>query len=104
MATSDDVEQAISRFCGPLSVADRAAFRAAAENALAQLPCSGPGIAYRTLRDVWRGFFRPPDDAETNHLVGVGSRRPSKLAGAEAIGRDDPRCGARARNSFRAAE
>jgi hypothetical protein len=51
MPISDDVdpEQLINRFCGPLNGGDRAAFRAAAENALAQLPCSGPGIAYRTL-------------------------------------------------------
>jgi len=66
MATSSsydpDLDALISRLAGPLLPADRAAFRAAAESALAG--CSGEGIAYRTLRDVWRGppgsdHFRP---------------------------------------------
>src|SRR5262249_34713710 len=43
----------ISRLAGPLEPGDRAAFRAAAENAL--IGCSGEGQAYRTLRDLWRG-------------------------------------------------
>ena len=103
MATSDlDAEQLISRLCGSLSPTDRAAFRAAAESALGAIVCAGEGVAYRTLREVWRGYFHPPADTETNHPVGVGSRRPSKLANAGAIGVDDPRVGGRARNSFRA--
>ena len=98
MATSDDVEQAISRFCGPLSVADRAAFRAAAENALAQLPCSGPGIAYRTLRDVFRQYFHPPDD----HVAGATPRhRGGKLVAGPPIGAEDPRTGGRDRHRLK---
>jgi hypothetical protein len=55
MATSDiDSEQLISRFCGSLAPADRAAFRVAAESALAAIVCASEGVAYRTLRDVWR--------------------------------------------------
>ena len=93
-----DVEQLISRFCGSLAPADRAAFRSAAESALAQLPCVGPGIAYRVLRELWLSHhFRPPSDHETGHQPG-SQRRPSKLIAAEAIGAPDPREGARARD------
>ena len=89
MAISDlDAEQLINRFCVPLNVGDRAAFRAAAESALAQLPCTGPGIAYRTLREVFRQYFHP--------------RRPSKLTDGPPIGADDPRTGGRDRHRFRA--
>jgi len=62
MATSydPDLDVLISRLAGPLLPADRAAFRAAAESALTG--CNGEGLAYRILRDVWRGFFHPPPD------------------------------------------
>jgi len=104
MPIPDDVDSdvLISRLAGGLAPPDRAAFRSAAEAAIEQIPCAGEGIAYRTLRDVWRGFFRPPE--ETHHPVGVGSKRPSKLVAGEAIGAPDPREGARSRNQFRAVE
>jgi hypothetical protein len=103
VATSDNnSEELISRFCGSLSPADRAAFRAAAESALGAINCNGEGIAFRVIRDVWRGYFHPPSDYETGHPVGVGSRRPSKLANAAPVGADDPRVGGRARNALRA--
>ena len=61
MATSElDCEQLISRLCGSLAPGDRAAFRAAAESALAG--CSGEGLAFRILRPLWRQFFHPPPD------------------------------------------
>ena len=48
MAISDvDTEQLISRFCGALAPSDRAAFRAAAEDALTRVPCLGEGAIYR---------------------------------------------------------
>ena len=57
MATSasldPDLDALISRLAGPLLPADRAAFRVAAESAL--IGCGGEGLAYRILRDVWRG-------------------------------------------------
>src|SRR5262245_12576475 len=104
MATSQsqisDFDPLISRLAAPLEPADRAAFRAAAESALAG--CEGEGIAYRTLRDVWRGFFRPPpDDLRAGQPRRLGSR-PSKLASLEPIGAPDPREGARARHQFQA--
>jgi len=100
MATSDlDPEPLISRLAGPLLPADRQAFRAAALDALARVPCAGEGSIYRAVATLQRQYFHPP--AETNHPVGCGSRRPSKLASAEAIGRDDPRVGGRDRNRLR---
>ena len=103
MATSDiDSEQLISRFCGALLPRDRADFRRAAEAAIEQIPCAGEGVAYRTLREVFRQYFHPPSDWATNAPLGVGSRKPSKLAAGSPIGADDPRSGGRARNSFRA--
>ena len=100
MATSDVDSELIDRFSTALLPCDRGDFRRAAAAALEQIPCAGEGIAYRTLPDVWRGFFRPPE--ETHHPVGVGSKRPSKLVAGEAIGAPDPREGARSRNQFRA--
>src|SRR5262249_42416564 len=103
MATStpnvSDFDPLISRLAAPLEPGDPAAFRAAAESAL--VGCSGEGIAYRTLRDVWRTFFHPSPDpriGQTRHL----DRRPSKLIAAPPLGEDSARCGERARNAFRA--
>jgi hypothetical protein len=104
MATSDlDAEQLISRFCGSLAPADRAAFRAAAESALNAIVCAGEGVAYRTLRDVWRGYFHPPSDQETGHHPFLpGSRRLSKLTDGPPIGAEDPRTGGRDRRRLKA--
>ena len=100
MATSDiDSEQLISRFCGALAPADRAAFRAAAESALAAIVCNGEGIAFRTLRDVWRGYYSPPDD---HAVVGPRHYAGSKLVAGPPVGRDDPRTGGRDRHRLRA--
>jgi hypothetical protein len=60
----DDVDPdiLISRLAGPLEPAARAAFRRAAEAALALLPCAGEGIVYRTVAPLQRAFFDPPAD------------------------------------------
>ena len=56
-----DVEDLISHLSCGLNAADRAAFRQAAENALAASPvCLGPGSIHRTVTSIWREFFRPP--------------------------------------------
>ena len=104
MATSDiDAEQLINRFCGSLAPADRAAFRAAAESALSANVCNGEGIAFRTLRDVWRDYFHPPTDQEAaHHPFSPGSRRLSRLSDGSPIGRDDPRTGGRDRHRLKA--
>jgi len=102
MATSDvDTEQLISRFCGALAPSDRAAFRAAAESALGTIVCAGEGVAYRTLREVWRGYFHPPPDPRIGAPRGVGNR-PSKLMAGPPIGGPDPREGARDHRRFQA--
>jgi hypothetical protein len=102
MATSQsynpDLDALISRLAGPLLPADRAAFRAAAESAL--VGCSGEGIAYRTLRELWRGYFHPPPDDMRRE--GARHLRPSKLSSAAPIGAPDPREGARDRHRLRA--
>jgi len=93
-----EMDALISRLAGPLLPADRAAFRAAAEIALAG--CSGEGLAYRILAPIWRGFFHPPPDSrigQTRHL----DRRSSKLIDAGPIGASDPREGARDRHRLR---
>jgi hypothetical protein len=104
MATScdldPDLDALISRLAYPLLPADRQAFRVAAESALTG--CSGEGLAYRILRPLWRSYFHPPPDPRIGQPRGSGSRRPSKLASAEPIGRDDVRCGGRDRHRLRA--
>jgi hypothetical protein len=60
----DDVDPdiLISRLAGPLPLDARAAFRQAAEAALAQIPCWGEGAAYRAVAVLQRNYFVPPDD------------------------------------------
>ena len=57
-----DAESLISHLCCGLAPADRAAFRQAAETALATSPpcCWGPGSVYRILVPLWRSYFHPP--------------------------------------------
>jgi hypothetical protein len=82
MSLPDDVDPdiLISRLAGGLAPADRAAFRHAAENALHQIPCAGEGLVYRVVREVWRGYFRPPQDT-----FDVSHERHSKLASKPPI-------------------
>jgi hypothetical protein len=100
MPDDTDPDALITRLAGPLLPADRAAFRAAAESALAQLSCSGPGIAYRALATLQRAYFNPPADTRVAH-AGPRPFRGSKLADGPPIGREDPRTGARARRGFK---
>ena len=102
MATSDvDVDALINRLSGPLEPPARVAFRAAALDALARVPCLGEGAIYRAVAVLQRQFWEPPSDAETGRPVGLGSRRPSKLSNGPPIGAEDPRTGARDRHRFR---
>ena len=58
-----DAEDLIARLSGGLAPADRAAFRRAAESALATSPqCSGEGSTYRVIAKLWRSYFHPPRD------------------------------------------
>jgi hypothetical protein len=64
MPISDDADAdaLISRLAGPLAPPAREAFRRAAEDALARIPCLGEGAAYRTVAALQRAFFVPIDD------------------------------------------
>jgi hypothetical protein len=57
-----DSDALISRLAGPLSSPARAAFRAAAEDALTRVPCWGEGAVYRAVASLQRAFFDPPSD------------------------------------------
>ena len=103
MATSNlDVEQLIHELGASLARPQRVAFEAAARAALEATGCSGSGAAYRVLVPIQRLHWDPPDDQRIGQPLGVGSRRPSKLASAEPIGADDPRTGARDRRRLQA--
>jgi hypothetical protein len=80
-----DAEDLIARLSNGLSPADRAAFRRAAESAVATSPdCSGEGSTYRVIAKLWRSYFHPPADTgdfgwgcekkQLNKLIAEGSR------------------------------
>ena len=78
-AENADAEDLIAHLSRGLAPADRAAFRQAAENALATSPvCLGPGSIHRTVTAIWRTFFRPPPEDRGTTWVS-GRKRPSKL-------------------------
>jgi hypothetical protein len=85
-----DAEDLIAHLSGGLSPADRAAFRRAAESALATSPeCSGEGSTYRAITKIWRSFFRPVMDTGDSGWYAKRERPASKLI-AEGQRRDSP--------------
>ena len=87
-----DVETLISRLAGPLARPKQEAFRRAAEDALARVPCLGEGVAFRVLAALQRAFFDPPDDRRAAWDI-TREPRTSKLTKLVPIGRDDCRAG-----------
>jgi hypothetical protein len=90
MSDDVDAETLISRLSGPLAPPDRAAFRRAAEAALAHVPCLGEGAAYRALAQLQRRYFTPPTEQKAswgieNELHTLGR---SKLATRPPIAED----------------
>jgi hypothetical protein len=88
MSITDDLldfEALISRLAGPLSPRDRAAFRRAAEDALARVPCWGESAVYRAVASLPRAFFDPPSDGRAHWDIGQELSNPSKLKAAAAI-------------------
>jgi hypothetical protein len=83
MSTSEDAdpEALISRLAGPLSPPAREAFRRAAEDALARVPCWGEGAIYRAVAHLQRDYFDPPS------FHSPRSPRSSKLASGPPIWR-----------------
>jgi hypothetical protein len=85
-----DPDILISRLAGPLAPADRVAFRRAAEEALARVPCWGEGAAYRAVSVLQRGFFTPPDDRRAGWGI-EHEPRNNKLTQAPPIERSRTR-------------
>src|SRR5215467_8811870 len=79
-----DPDSLISRLSRPLNVADRAAFRAAAEDALTRVPCLGEGALYRAVASLQREFRVPPTDRVASWDIDQ-ELGPSKLRDAPAI-------------------
>jgi hypothetical protein len=61
-----DPDALSTRLAGPLTPANRVAFRRAAEDALSRVPCWGEGAAYRAIAELQRAFFDPPDLSRSN--------------------------------------
>src|SRR5262245_65912078 len=93
MATSRsaEIDALVAELAASLAPPQRAAFEVAARAALAAAGCSGCGAAYRILGPLQRGYWDPPSDWATNAPVGIGSRKPSKLADGPLSDAEDPR-------------
>jgi hypothetical protein len=98
--TPDDADELINRLAGPLLPADRAAFRAAAEDALTRVPCWGEGAVYRAVSALQRAYFHPPSDTRAAS-TGARHYRPNKLMAKPPIGAEDIRMGDRSRRRLR---
>ena len=97
--STDDVAALVGELGASLEPSQYNAFVAAAHVALGN--CSGPGAAYRILRDLQRSYFDPPADDPNRYAP--RHYRPSKLVDQPPIGRPDRAEGGRARNQFRRA-
>jgi hypothetical protein len=87
MSITDDLDSdaLISRLAGPLSPPARAAFRAAAEDALSRVPCWGEGAAYRAVASLQRAFFDPPSEGRAHWDIEREFVQASKLKSAPPI-------------------
>jgi hypothetical protein len=80
-----DPDSLISRLSRPLaSAADREAFRIAAQDALARVPCWGEGAVYRALASLQRAFRDPPSDRNAHWDI-EHELRPTTLKNAPPI-------------------
>jgi len=87
MSITDDLDSdaLISRLAGPLSPPARAAFRAAAEDALTRVPCWGEGAVYRAVASLQRAFLDPPTEGRAHWGIEREFSHASKLKAAPAI-------------------
>jgi hypothetical protein len=90
----DEVDLLVVQLAASLEPPQHAAFIDAARTALADIPCLGPGSAYRLLVPLQRRFFDPPDDAVEAHAP-RHYRRPTKLSSLPPVGAEDVRGTAR---------
>jgi len=102
MSIPDDVDLLVVQLAASLSPTARDAFIAEARTALADIPCLGPGVAYRLLAGLQRRHFDPPDDAVEAHAP-RHYRRPTKLSSLPPIGRPHGAEDGWRRNRFRRA-
>jgi hypothetical protein len=79
-----DYDALISRLAGPLAPSDRVAFRRAAEDAIARVPCWGEGAVYRAVSALQRTFLNPPSFTRAHWDI-EQELRPTKLKDAPAI-------------------
>jgi hypothetical protein len=82
--TAEDADLVIAELGASLDPSQYAAFAAAAHAALGN--CSGPGLAYRILRDLQKNFFDPPREASN---MGARHYRSNKLNSLPPIGAED---------------
>jgi hypothetical protein len=94
--TTDDVAALVSELGASLTPSQYSAFSAAAHAALGN--CSGPGAAYRILRDLQRSYFDPPADDPGRYAP--RHYRPSKLATGPPLDEDSARGRAHARTRW----
>ena len=80
-----DPEALISRLAGPLSPPAREAFRRAAEDALARVPCLGEGAAYRAVAALQRAYFSPLDPRRAAWDISQELPRSNKLSNAPPL-------------------
>jgi hypothetical protein len=73
-----DCDALISRLASPLAPSDRVAFRRAAEDAIARVPCWGEGAVYRAVAELQRAYFRPPTEGRAHWDI-QQELRPTKL-------------------------
>jgi hypothetical protein len=95
----DEVDLLVIQLAASLEPPQHAAFIDAARTALADIPCLGPGSAYRILVPLQRRFFDPPEDRVA---YGPSHHKPNKLNSLPPVGADDPRTGGRDRTRLRA--
>jgi len=100
--TTEDDAAIIAELGASLTPSQYIAFETAARGILESLACSGPGAAYRALRDLQRRHFDPPADAIEAHAP-RHYRRPTKLTSLPPIGRPDRAEDGQLRNRFRRA-
>jgi hypothetical protein len=98
-----DVDSLIARLAGPLAPDVRQAFRRAAEDALARVPCQGEGAIYRVVAPLQRGFFSPPSDWRASWDISQESRA-SKLRAAPPIAYGGDQRRVRYRRQFKAVD
>ena len=81
----DEIDELIFQLAASLDSLQHDAFIAAARTAVGNIPCAGPGSAYRVLAALQRTYWDPPiGEQGARDSTGL---RPGKLANKPPIGR-----------------